>query len=151
MVAESDAGAAAPEKEKTSDEEVPQEDTSRWPTAYIYVSATGQTERNTGRFPAGDWQKLQSRKLEQSFGNEASYIDYFCYKKKDRIPDYCRTDSYLRYTVKLDPQFIVADQGAYYLAERFLVLKSDYKEAACSARPKTYHNSRRHRGHRSRR
>ena len=152
VVAESDAGAAAPEKEKTSDEEIPQEDTSRWPTAYIYVSATGQTERNTGRFPAGDWQKLQSRKLEQSFGNEASYIDYFCYKKKDRIPDYCRTDSYLRYTVKLDPQFIVADQGAYYLAERFLVLKSDYKEAVYSARPKTYHNRRNHRGgHRNRR
>ncbi|HCI73617.1 MAG TPA: hypothetical protein DHV42_03645, partial [Lachnospiraceae bacterium] len=83
------------------------EDTSKWPNAYIYVSTSGQTERNTARFPGGDWQKLSSRKLEQSFGNEASYIDYFCYKKKDKVPDYCRTEPYIRYTVKLDPQFIV--------------------------------------------
>ena len=120
-----------------------EEDTSRWPTAYIYVSASGQTERNTGRFPGGDWQKLQSRKLEQSFGNEASYIDYYCYKKKDRTPEYCRTDAYIRYTVKLDPQFIVSDEGYFYLAERFLVLKSDYKEAQYySPRPKLYRNHR---------
>ena len=120
-------------------------DTSKWPTAYIYVSTTGQTERNTGRFPAGDWQKLSSRRLEQSFGNEASYIDYFCYKKKERIPEYCRTDSYLRYTVKLDPQFIISDEGYCYLAERFLVVRSDYKEAAYAPRPKSYHNHRRRR------
>ncbi len=134
-----------PAKEKPEKEE-PEEDTSKWPTAYIYVSSSGQTERNTGRFPAGDWQKLYSRKLEQSFGNEASYIDYYCYKKKDRIPEYCRTDSYLRYTVKLDPQFIISDKGYYYLAERFLVVKTDYKEAQYySSRPKGYRNHRRRR------
>ena len=130
---------------KQKDSQIPVEDTSKWPTAYIYVSTSGQTERNTGRFPAGDWQKLYSRKLEQSFGNEASYIDYFCYKKKDRIPDYCRTDSCLRYTVKLDPQFIISDEGTHYLAERFLVVKTDFKEAQISYRPKKYRNRRRHR------
>ena len=124
---------------------ISEEDTSRWPTAYIYVSLSGQTERNTGRFPAGDWQKLYSRKLEQSFGNEASYIDYYCYKKKERLPDYCRTEDYLRYTVKLDPQFIVSDEGPCYLAERFLVVKSDFKEAQAPARQKAYHNHRRRR------
>ena len=133
--------------EENSAEKTPaEEDTSKWPTAYIYVSSSGQTERNTGRFPAGDWQKLYSRKLEQSFGNEASYIDYYCYKKKDRIPEYCRTDSYLRYTVKLDPQFIISDEGYYYLAERFLVVKTDFKEAQYySSRPKGYRNHRRRR------
>ncbi len=148
-------GEKPPEKEAEWTEEtgekegksLPEEDTSKWPTAYIYVSTTGQTERNTARFPAGDWQKLNSRKLEQSFGNEASYIDYYCYKKKDRIPDYCRTDPYIRYTVKLDPQFIVSDQGACFLAERFLVVRSDYKEAIAPARPKSYRNH----GHRRRR
>ena len=45
---------------KQKDSQIPVEDTSKWPTAYIYVSTSGQTERNTGRFPAGDWQKLYS-------------------------------------------------------------------------------------------
>ncbi|MBP3872918.1 MAG: hypothetical protein J6E32_04305, partial [Lachnospiraceae bacterium] len=121
-------------------------DTSKWPLAYIYVSSTGQTERNTGRFPQGDWQKLFSRKLEQSFGNEASYIDYYCYKKKDKIPEYCRADSYIRYSVRLDPQFIVSDMGQYYLAERFLVVKSDFKEVV--SYPKTGNGRGHRRGHR---
>ena len=137
----------APEQEPEKKPKEWEQDTSRWPTAYIYVSVTGQTERNTGRFPAGDWQKLNSRKLEQSFGNEASYIDYYCYKKKDRIPEYCRTDAYLRYTVRLDPRFIVSDEGAYYLAERFLVVKTDYKEAQAPPRQNSYH----HRSRRGRR
>ena len=127
---------------------VPEEDTSKWPTAYIYLSTTGQTERNTARFPAGDWQKLPSRKLEQSFGNEASYIDYFCYKKKDRTPDYCRSDPYFRYTVRLDPRFIGSDKGYFYLAERFLIVRSDYKEATAPARTK--HSGSRRRSRRRR-
>ena len=61
------------------------------------------------------------------------------------MPDYCRTDSYLRYTVKLDPQFIVSDEGPYYLAERFLVVKSDFKEAQAPVRSKGYRNHRRRR------
>lgn len=142
-------------------EEVPQtapgedpeykEDTSSWPLAYIYVSLSGQTERNTGRFPTGDYSKLFSHRLEQSFGNEASYIDYYCYKKKDRTPDYCRYEPYLRYTVRLDPRFIISDEGRYYLAERFEVVKSDYKEAASPLRPQSYRNHRpRRRGGRRR-
>jgi hypothetical protein len=131
-----------------SSQPVPEEDTSKWPTAYIYLSTTGQTERNTARFPAGDWQKLPSRKLEQSFGNEASYIDYFCYKKKDRTPDYCRSDPYFRYTVRLDPRFIVSDKGYFYLAERFLIVRSDYKEATAPARTK--HSGSRRRSRRRR-
>ena len=123
------------------------EDTSSWQTAYIYVSLSGQTERNTGRFPNGDYQKLFSRRLEQSFGNEASYIDYYCYKKKDRTPDFCRYEPYIRYTVRLDPQFIVSDEGRYFLAERFEVVKSDYKESASGYRAESYRNhSRRGRG-----
>ena len=113
------------------------EDTSSWPLAYIYVSLSGQVERNTGRFPSGDYAKLYSHRLEQSFGNEASYIDYYCYKKKDRTPDYCRFEPYLRYTVRLDPRFIVADEGRYYLAERFEVVKSDYKESASPYRQRS--------------
>ena len=119
-----------------------QEDTSSWPLAYIYLSLSGQTERNTGRFPSGDYAKLYSHRLEQSFGNEASYIDYYCYKKKDRTPDYCRYEPYLRYTVRLDPQFIISDEGRYYLAERFEVVKSDYKEAASPYRQQSYRNRR---------
>lgn len=127
------------------------EDTSSWPMAYIYVSLSGQTERNTGRFPSGDFAKLYSHRLEQSFGNEASYIDYYCYKKKDRTPDYCRFEPYLRYTVRLDPQFIISDEGRYYLAERFEVVKSDYKEAASPYRSQSYRNRRpRGRGRRRR-
>lgn len=105
-------------------------DTSSWPTAYIYVSASGQTERNTGRFPYGDYSRLYSRQLEQSFGNEATYIDYYCYKRKTRTPEYCRFEPYFRYTVKLDPAYIVSDEGAYYLAEHFKVVKTDYMRAA---------------------
>ena len=119
-----------------------QEDTSSWPLAYIYLSLSGQTERNTGRFPSGDYAKLYSHRLEQSFGNEASYIDYYCYKKKDRTPDYCRYEPYLRYTVRLDPQFIISDEGRYYLAERFEVVRSDYKEAASPYRQQSYRNHR---------
>ena len=127
------------------------EDTSSWPLAYIYMSLSGQTERNTGRFPSGDYAKLYSHRLEQSFGNEASYIDYYCYKKKDRTPDYCRYEPYLRYTVRLDPQFIISDEGRYYLAERFEVVRSDYKEAASPYRSQSYRNHRpRGRGRRRR-
>lgn len=138
----------APGEKPPHTENAAAEDTSKWPTAYIYLSVSGQIERNTGRFPAGDWQKIYSRKLEQSFGNEASYIDYYCYKKKDTMPDYCKTDPSVRYTVKLDPQFIVSDEGAYYLAERFLVVKSDYKEAYAPSRSKSYHNRSRRRSRR---
>ena len=127
------------------------EDTSSWPVAYIYLSLSGQTERNTGRFPGGDHAKLYSHRLEQSFGNEASYIDYYCYKKKDRTPDYCRFEPYLRYTVKLDPQFIVSDEGRYYLAERFEVVRSDYKEAASPYRAQSYRNRSHRRSRRGRR
>lgn len=128
------------------------EDTSSWPLAYIYVSLSGQVERNTGRFPSGDYAKLYSHRLEQSFGNEASYIDYYCYKKKDRTPDYCRHEPYLRYTVRLDPQFIVSDEDRYYLAERFEVVKSDYREAASPYRSGAYrnHSHRRRSGRRRR-
>lgn len=100
-----------------------------WITAYIYVSISGQVERNTGRFPFGDYSKLYSRHLPQSFGNEASYIDYACFKRKDTTPDYCRYEPYYRYTVKLDPNFIISDEGGYYLAERFEVLKSEYRKS----------------------
>ncbi len=127
------------------------EDTSAWPTAYIYVSLSGQVERNTGRFPSGDYARLHSHHLEQSFGNEASYIDYFCYKKKDRAPDYCRFEPYLRYTVRLDPQFIVSDEGRYYLAERFEVIKSDYKDSTQPMRPQSYRNRSSRSGRRRRR
>jgi hypothetical protein len=47
--------------------------------------------------------------------------------------------------VKLDPQFIISDEGTHYLAERFLVVKTDFKEAQISYRPKKYRNRRRHR------
>ncbi|MBQ4176700.1 MAG: hypothetical protein II640_04460, partial [Lachnospiraceae bacterium] len=140
--------------ETPEDPEIPfgPEDTASWPIAYIYVSTSGQTERNTGRFPNGDYQKLFSRRLEQAFGNEASYIDYYCYKKKDRTPDFCRYEPYIRYTVRLDPQFIVSDEGRYFLAERFEVVRSDYKESASGFRAESYRNqSRRGRGGRRRR
>lgn len=115
--------------------EIPKfEDTSVWPVAYIFVSESGQTERNTGRYPYGDYSRISSRKLWQSFGNEADYIDYYCYKRKDRTPDYCRYESYIRYTVKLDPRFIVLDEGAWFLAERFLVVKSEYKRSGSPMR-----------------
>ena len=143
----------AEEIPKTAPGEDPEykEDTSSWPLAYIYLSLSGQTERNTGRFPSGDYAKLYSHRLEQSFGNEASYIDYYCYKKKDRTPDYCRYEPYLRYTVKLDPRFIISDEGRYYLAERFEVVRSDYKEAASPYRSQSYRNHRpRGRGRRRR-
>ena len=67
-----------------------------WPLAYIYVSVSGQTERSTGRFPYGDYRRLYSRELQQSYGNEATYIDYYCYKRKTRTPDYCRFDALSR-------------------------------------------------------
>jgi len=145
-VSEEPIGQGETREKKPGEEKIRDEDTSKWPLAYIYVSSTGQTERNTGRFPQGDWQKLFSRKLEQSFGNEASYIDYYCYKKKDKIPVYCRADSYIRYSVRLDPQFIVSDMGQYYLAERFLVVKSDFKEVV--SYPKTGNGRGHRRGHR---
>ncbi len=127
-----------------------EEDTSKWPVAYIYMNLSGQIERNTGRFPSGDWQRVYSRKLQQSFGNEASYIDYYCYKQKEYIPPYCRSDSYIRYTVKVDPQFIISDEGLYYLAERFLVLKSDFKQGSFGFKSKTYRNNGSGRGRRRR-
>ena len=101
-----------------------------WILAYIYVSVSGQTERNTGRFPYGDYRRLNSRELQQSYGNEATYIDYYCYKRKTRTPDYCRFEPYFRYTVKLDPKYIVSDEGAYYLAEHFRVVRCDYQHSA---------------------
>ena len=122
----------------------PIEDTSAWPTAYIYVSASGQTERNTGRFPYGDYSRLYSRELRQSYGNEATYIDYYCYKRKTRTPDYCHFEPYYRYTVKLDPRYIVSDEGAYYLAERFKVIKCDYLHTASPMRLDRPDNSRSH-------
>jgi ATP-dependent RNA helicase SUPV3L1/SUV3 len=107
-----------------------QERLADWTLAYIYVSVSGQTERNTGRFPYGDYRRLFSRELQQSFGNEATYIDYYCYKRKTRTPDYCRFEPYFRYTVKLDPKYIVSDEGAYYLAEHFQIVRCDYQHSA---------------------
>ena len=116
-------------------------DISSWPTAYIYLSVSGQTERNTGRFPAGDYSKLYSHHLEQSFGNEAEYIDYFCYRHRERIPDYCRYEPYYRYTVRLDPQFIIEDRGSCFLAERFVIIRSEYRENVSRAASGWYNRS----------
>ena len=90
-------------------------DISSWPTAYIYLSVSGQTERNTGRFPAGDYSKLYSHHLEQSFGNEAEYIDYFCY--------------------------IIEDRGSCFLAERFVIIRSEYRENVSRAASGWYNRS----------
>ncbi len=123
-----EANAAGPASGNPAVHETP--DTSDWPTAYIYVSVSGQAERNTGRFPYGDYSRLYSRELKQSYGNEATYIDYYCYKRKTRTPDYCRYEPYFRYTVRLDPKYIVSDEGAYFLAEHFQVVRTDYMHGA---------------------
>lgn len=94
---------------------------------YIYVSSSGEVERNSGRFPTGDWSRLQTRNLPQSYGNEASYIDYYCYKDQKNRPEYTYFGEYMVYQVRLDPDFIVSDEGDYYLAEKFDVLSSEYK------------------------
>ena len=121
------------------------EDTHKWYTSYIYVNVSGQTERCTGRFPGGDYSRLQSRRLPQSFGNEADYIDYTCYKAKDRVPEYCRYEPYFRYEVKLDPAFIIAERETYYLAERFLVVKCEYREPGQPRRSSSHRRGRRRR------
>ena len=105
-------------------------DDSTWPVAYIYVTVSGMCERNTGRYPYGDYSRLYSRELRQSYGNEATYIDYYCYKKKTRTPDMCRFEPYFRYTVKLDPRYIVSDEGPFFLAQKFRVIRSDYMHSA---------------------
>ena len=105
-------------------------DDSTWPVAYIYVTVSGMCERNNGRYPYGDYSRLYSRELRQSYGNEATYIDYYCYKKKTRTPDMCRFEPYFRYTVKLDPRYIVSDEGPFFLAQKFRVVRSDYMHSA---------------------
>lgn len=105
-------------------------DDSTWPVAYIYVTVSGMCERNNGRYPYGDYSRLYSRELRQSYGNEATYIDYYCYKKKTRTPDMCRFEPYYRYTVKLDPRYIVSDEGPFFLAQKFRVVRSDYMHSA---------------------
>jgi len=96
------------------------------PIAYIYVGVSGECERNTARFPTGDWSLLHSRRLPQSYGNEASYIDYYCYKSRKLRPNYTRYDDYTLYKVRLDPKYIVSDEGDYYLAQKFRVIHSSY-------------------------
>ncbi len=108
------------------------EDTSSWPVGYLFVSQSGVVLRNTGRYPSGDYSRLQGRRIPQSFGNEAAYIDYIFYKRPDRIPEYCRHEPCYRYRVRIDPAFIISEDRGFYMAERFEILDSEFLRKSAS-------------------